>query len=98
MEQTLGSDITPGGWINRPDVQAELQDPDPVHNKNGLNGIHVDSLRKLLNKLDRCVENSGTHLVDEAKFILYDGEGDGITVLLGFDERDSMHYLIGVEG
>ncbi len=90
MEQTLGQDTTPNGWISRTPEPEELPTA-------GLNGLHIDALRKLLNKLDKCAEEWGTHIVDEARFGLYDGNGDMVAVLIGFDVNLNMHYLVGVD-
>lgn len=92
MEQTYGSDTTPDGW-----VMPVATEPDPDPKPGGLNGIHMDSLLRVLNKLDKVVERDGTHIIDEAKFAVYDGNGEAVTVLVGFNPELSLHYFIGIE-
>jgi hypothetical protein len=73
-------------------------EPEPVALPTaGLNGLHLDALLKLMNKLDKCAEEWGTHVIGQAKFELFDGNGDGVTIVVQFNEDLNLHYLARVE-
>lgn len=59
----------------------------------GLNGIHLDAIVKLMDKLDKVAENWGTHVIGEAKFEVFDGNGAGVTIVVSFNDELSLHYL-----
>lgn len=63
----------------------------------GLNGLHLDALLKLMNKLDKCTDEWGTHVIGEATFELFDGNGDGVNVVVCFNGDLNLHYLARVE-
>jgi hypothetical protein len=63
----------------------------------GLNGIHLDALVKLMDKLDKVAENWGTHVIGEAKFEIFDGNDEGVTVVVCFNGDLNLHYMARVE-
>lgn len=60
-----------------------------------LNGIQLEAVLKLLNKLDSLTLNYGTHMVGKAKFKVYDEAANAAEVSIGYRESGNMHYLIG---
>ena len=63
----------------------------------GLNGIHLDALLKVMNKLDKLSEGWGTHTIGDARFEIFDGNGEGVIVVVCFDENLNLHYLSRIE-
>jgi len=62
----------------------------------GLNGIHLDALLKMMNKLDKLAEGWGTHVIGEATFEIFDGNGEGVNVIVCWSDTLSLHYLARV--
>jgi hypothetical protein len=62
-----------------------------------LNGIHLEALLKLMDKLDKMVAAYGTHVTGEARFSVYDTTGEATVVCIGYDGNLGLHILTAVE-
>lgn len=67
----------------------------PEEQRDDLNGIQLQAVQKILNKLDNLTVNYGTHLVGKAKFKVYDEASNSAEVCIEWSESSSMHYLLG---
>ena len=60
-----------------------------------LNAVQLQSVLKLLDKLDKLTMNMGTHLEGQAMFTVYDENANQSMVTVEWSQAGGCHYLVG---